>query len=70
MRFSRHARNEARHLRITISGIERELDRAPVVARDENGNPIHAIHLEGMIIWVVVAADSPGQVITMFRRRK
>ena len=70
MRFSRHAKNKARGLGVTISELELAIAFGRKVAEDANGNYIHLVMLRGKPFRVVIALDDADFVITLFDRRK
>ncbi|MGH2874231.1 MAG: DUF4258 domain-containing protein [Solirubrobacteraceae bacterium] len=69
MRLSRHARNEMRLYRISAEDVEAVVEAPTERALDERGNQrLGAERPGGRRILVIVAADDPEFVITVFLR--
>lgn len=69
MRFSRHARNNMRLYRVTAAEVRRVLANPVETRQDGRGNPIVVTVIANRSIAIVVAADDPGYVITLFDTR-
>ncbi|MGH2783185.1 MAG: DUF4258 domain-containing protein [Thermoleophilaceae bacterium] len=69
MRLSRHARNEMRLYRISPEDVEATMTNPAGRHLDDRGNPrLTGETGDGRPILVVVAADDPDFVITVFLR--
>lgn len=69
MRFSRHAKNNARDLGVSVADAERVI-RAPVrIDFDKDGLPRYTGYVRGVRVRVVVALDDPGFIVTIHERR-
>lgn len=73
MRFSRHAKNKARRLRIPWVEVRDALidtvTQSCPVGLDRRGNFEYEFRVEEILIHAVVAADDPALVITIWERR-
>lgn len=71
MRLSRLARNEMRLYSIASEDVERTISGPVTREVDDRGNArLAGIAADGRPILVVVAADDPDFVITVFRRTR
>ncbi|MDQ5895603.1 MAG: hypothetical protein QG596_1864 [Actinomycetota bacterium] len=70
MRFSRHAKNKARSLGVSLPELEFAIGLGRKIVEDVDGNPIHVVVVRGMPVRVVIALDDSDFVITLFDRRK
>ena len=70
MRFSRHAKNKAGDLRVSVADAEALVARATVVDNDADGKPRYTDYIEGVPIRVVVALDDPDLIVTIYERRR
>ena len=70
MRFSRHAKNNARWLRVSIAEAERVIEDPIQMDRDGSGRPRFTGKIRGIYVRVVVALDDPDLVVTIHDRRQ
>lgn len=70
MRFSRHAKNKARALKLSTSEVGSSMRAGEVVGSDEDENAIVKVFVRGTTVLIVVALDEPDFVITLYSRRK
>ena len=66
MRLSRHAKNELRRLRATRQEVEFAVANPIGKSFDRRGNSLYLGYVVGVLVWIVVAADDPDVVITVF----
>jgi hypothetical protein len=69
VRFSRHAKNKAREIGVTVADAERLISSAIYCDTDLEGRPRFTGCLYGQRIRVVVALDDPDQIVTIHERR-
>jgi hypothetical protein len=70
MRFTRHAKNEARWLRASVADAEAVIAHPIRVDRDEDGKPRYTGEIRGIRVRVVVALDEPDLIVTIHQRRR
>jgi hypothetical protein len=70
VRFSRHAKNNARDLGATIADAEGVIQNAVHTDADFGGRPRYTGYVRGVRVRVVVALDDPGLIVTIHERRK
>jgi hypothetical protein len=70
MRFTHHARNRMRRYGISPADIRGLLANPTATRQDERGNPKVTGVVEGRSVSVVLAADDPGLVITVYPKRR
>jgi hypothetical protein len=70
VRFSRHAKNNARDLEATVEDAERVIQDAVHTDTDFGGRPRYTGYIRGIRVRVVVALDDPGLIVTIHERRK
>jgi hypothetical protein len=70
VRFSRHAKNKARDLKISVADAEAMIARAMVVDQDADGKLRYTGYIEGVCIRVIVALDDPSLIVTIYERRR
>lgn len=67
MRFTRHARNKLRYLRLSPTDIaELVWTDSGWISSDESGNIVVTGIVHGCEVTAVLAGDDPGLVITIF----
>lgn len=69
MRFTHHARNKMRQRGISPADVRVALANPHETRQDDRGNPVIAGVVEGRPLVVVLAADDPGLVITVYWRK-
>jgi hypothetical protein len=69
MHFSRHAKNEARRLRVSVTDAEDVIAAAVRIDFDEKGRPRYTGYAKGVRVRVVVALDEPELIVTIHERR-
>jgi hypothetical protein len=70
VRFSRHAKNNARDLGVTIKDAECVIEQAIHTDTDAGGRPRHTGYIRDVRVRVVVALDDPGLIVTIHERRR
>jgi len=70
MRFSRHAKNNARDIGATVADAEHVIRTAVKVDADHRGLPRYTGYVRGLRVRVVVALDDPDLIVTIHERRK
>jgi len=70
VRFTRHAKNGARQLRLTIADAEKVVGEPIRMEMDEAGKPKYYGKVSGIAVCVVVALDDPDLIVTIYPRRK
>jgi hypothetical protein len=70
VRFSRHAKNKARDLKVSVADAEAMVARATVVDRDVDGRPRYTGYIGGVPVRVIVALDDPELIVTIYERRR
>jgi hypothetical protein len=70
MRFTRHARNWARRLKLDVADAEELIARPDRVDRDRYGKPRYTGEVRGIRVRAVVAVDEPDLIVTIHRRRR
>ena len=69
MRFTRHAKNKARWLRMSLADVEGVIAHPAHMGRDEDGKPQYVGEVRGVSVRVVLALDEPDLIVTIHRRR-
>jgi Domain of unknown function (DUF4258) len=69
MRFTHHARNRMRHYGISPAEVRVVLADPIDTRQDWRGNPKVTGAVGGRSVVVVLAADDPGLVITLYKKR-
>jgi hypothetical protein len=69
MRYTRHAKNQARRLRMSDADVERVIARPMYADTDEDGKPRFVGEVHGVRVRVVLALDEPDLVVTIHPRR-
>jgi hypothetical protein len=69
MRLTRHAKNNARWLRVSLADVEEVIAHPISVDRDENGKRRYKGLIRGVCVRVVVALDEPDLIVTIHDRR-
>lgn len=70
MRFTRHAKNEARRLRADVADAEAVIAQPVRVDRDRFGKPRYTGYIRGVRVRIVVALDEPDLIVTIHERRR
>jgi len=70
VRFSRHAKSNARDLEATIEDAEHVIQDAVHTDADFGGRPRYTGYIRGTRVRVVVALDDPELIVTIHERRK
>lgn len=69
MRYTRHARNRMRQLKVSPAQVEAFIASVGAVDRDPEGRPRYVGEVAGVRIRVVIAADDPTLIVSIHRRR-
>lgn len=69
MRFSRHAKNNARDLGLTVADAERVIRTQIRIDVDHHGRPRYTGYVAQLRVRVVVALDDPELIVTIHERR-
>lgn len=69
MKFSRHSKNRARKVGVSLVEVRDAVVSNEFNATDGAGNPIFEIRVGGKVLHVVVALDEPEFVITLIEKR-
>lgn len=69
MRFSRHAKNNARDFGATVADAEHVIQHAIYIDADRDGRPRYTGYIRGICVRVVVALDDPDLIVTIHERR-
>jgi hypothetical protein len=69
MRFSRHAKNKARDLGVSVGDAERVIEAAVRIDFDKDGLPRYTGYVGDLRVRVVVALDDPELIVTIHERR-
>jgi hypothetical protein len=69
VRFTRHAKNKARSLGLSIADAERVIETADRIDFDGDGLPRYTGYVDGLRVRVVVALDDPQVIVTIHERR-
>jgi Domain of unknown function (DUF4258) len=70
VRLTRHAKDRARQLQVTLADVERLIEEPIRVARDEAGRPKYYGKVQNVIVCIVVALDDPDLIVTIYDRRR
>lgn len=70
VRFSRHAKNKARDLGVSVADAEHVIQTAIYTDYDEDGLPRYTGYVRDMRMRVVVALDEPDIIATIHERRR
>lgn len=70
MHFTRHAKNRARSLGVSLGDAESVIDAAEWVDFDEDGLPRYTGYVRALRVRVVVALDDPELIVTIHKREK
>lgn len=70
MRFSRHAKNQARTLGASIKDAEAVIARPVGVDRDVKGKLRYTGYVRDVRVRLVVALDEPDLIVTIHERRR
>lgn len=70
LKFTRHALNEMRRLKISRSEVESMVSRVAPYDLDLDGRPRYMDEIRGIRVRVVLALDKPNLVVSLHRRRK
>jgi hypothetical protein len=70
VRFTHHARNRMRHYGISQAQVRVVLANPMDTRQDERGNPKVTGTVGGRSVVVVLAADDPAVVITVYPKRR
>lgn len=70
MRLSRHAKNQARSLRLSVADVESVIQRPMRIDRDRHGKPRYTGVIRGVRVRAVVAVDEPDVIVTIHKRRR
>lgn len=70
VRLSRHAKNQARNLRLSIADVESIIQRPAYIDRDRHGKPRYTGEIRGVRVRAVVAIDEPDLIVTIHKRRR
>jgi Domain of unknown function (DUF4258) len=70
MRFTHHARNRMRHYGISLAEIRVVLADPIHTRQDGRGNQKVTGAVGGRSVVVVLAADDPGLIITLYTKRR
>ncbi len=70
MRYTRHAKNQARRLGMSDADVERVVASPLYADADEDGKPRFVGDVRGVRVRVVVALDEPDLVVTIHPRRR
>lgn len=68
--MTRHAKNRARFVGVTLPEIERVIDDPLYVEIDANGKPLYIGDLRGVRVRIVVALDEPDLIVTIHETRQ
>jgi hypothetical protein len=69
VRFSRHAKNNARDLGVSVFDAETVIREAVKADADFDGRPRYTGYVRGVRVRVVVALDDPELIVTIHKRR-
>jgi hypothetical protein len=69
VRFSRHAENRARDLRVTVADAEGVINRPVSTDLDADGKFLYIGYIGSLSVRVVVALDEPDLIVTIHERR-
>jgi hypothetical protein len=69
VRFSRHAKNNARDLDVTIEEAEWAIQDALLVDADYRGRRRYTSYIRHIRVRIVVALDEPDLIVTIHERR-
>jgi hypothetical protein len=69
VRFSRHAKNNARDLSVSIEDAERAIQDAVRMDADYRGHPRYTSYIRSIRVRIVVALDDPDLIVTIHERR-
>jgi hypothetical protein len=69
MRFSRHAKNQARDLEVDVGDAEGVIARAVHIDCDADGKFRYTGYIRGIRVRAVVALDDPDLIVTIHERR-
>jgi hypothetical protein len=69
VRFSRHAKNNARDLNASVEDAECAIQDAFSVDVDYDGRPRYTSYIRGIRVRIVVALDDPDLIVTIHERR-
>jgi Domain of unknown function (DUF4258) len=70
MRFTRHAKNRARRLGITVADVEEVIADPTKIDFDKKGKPRYTGCAGNIRLRVVVALDEPELIVTIHDRRR
>ena len=70
MRFSRHAKNQARQMGASVADAEDVVANPLASDFDEKGKTRYTGYKRGIRVRVVVALDDPGLIVTIHKRRR
>lgn len=69
MRFTRHAKNRARGLCVTLADAEGVIREPVRIDADEAGKPRYYGVIGNVNVCIVVALDEPDLIVTIYDRR-
>jgi len=70
MRFTRHAKNRARGLGVSLTEAEAVIREPVRVDFDEVGKPRYYGSIGNVNVCIVVALDEPDEIVTIYDRRR
>jgi mRNA-degrading endonuclease RelE of RelBE toxin-antitoxin system len=70
VRFTRHAKNRAREIGVTVADAERLVAAPDRIELGRNGKWAYVGRIRDQRVRVVVALDDPELIVTIHRRRK
>jgi hypothetical protein len=70
MYFTRHARNRARGLGVSLADAEHVIGNAEWIDCDEDGLPRYTGYVGEFKVRIVIALDDPELIVTIHKRRK
>jgi hypothetical protein len=70
MRMTRHAKNRARRLNVSLVEVEQVIANPLSVDYDDDGKPLYSGLLRGSLVRIVVALDEPGLIVTIHETRR
>jgi Domain of unknown function (DUF4258) len=70
MRLSRHAKNQARQVGVTVADVEALISNPDEIDFDEDGKPRYTGYVRGTRMRAVVALDELDVIVTIHKRRR
>jgi Domain of unknown function (DUF4258) len=70
VRFTRHAKNQARRAGVTVADVEALIANPDAIDFDEDGKPRYTGSIRGTRVRAVIALDAPDVIVTIHERRR